>query len=53
MALLANRNGDIALAEEALSTAFLAALETWPRDGVPENPEAWLMAVAKNRSTDQ
>ena len=52
VALLAARNGDIAGAEEALSDAFLAALETWPRTGIPEKPEAWLMQAAKNRRID-
>ncbi len=52
VALLAARYGDIAGAEDALADAFVAALETWPRDGVPERPEAWLMRVAKNRGLD-
>jgi RNA polymerase sigma-70 factor, ECF subfamily len=53
VALLAARNGDIAGAEESLSDAFLAALETWPKTGIPDNPEAWLMAAAKNRTIDR
>jgi RNA polymerase sigma-70 factor, ECF subfamily len=53
VALLAARSGDIAGAEESLSDAFLAALETWPKTGIPENPEAWLMAAAKNRTIDR
>jgi RNA polymerase sigma-70 factor, ECF subfamily len=53
VALLAARSGDIAAAEESLSDAFLAALETWPTSGIPENPEAWLMAAAKNRIIDR
>jgi RNA polymerase sigma-70 factor, ECF subfamily len=53
VALLAARNGDIASAEESLSDAFLAALETWPKSGIPDNPEAWLMAAAKNRTIDR
>jgi RNA polymerase sigma-70 factor, ECF subfamily len=52
VALLAARNGDIAGAEEALSEAFIAALETWPRTGIPDKPEAWLMQAAKNRRID-
>jgi RNA polymerase sigma-70 factor (ECF subfamily) len=43
---------DVAAAEDALSEAFLRALETWPVVGVPERPEAWLIAVARNRLTD-
>jgi RNA polymerase sigma-70 factor, ECF subfamily len=53
VALLAARSGDIAAAEESLSDAFLAALETWPTSGIPDNPEAWLMAAAKNRIIDR
>jgi RNA polymerase sigma-70 factor, ECF subfamily len=53
VALLAARSGDIAAAEEALSDAFLAALEHWPGSGIPENPEGWLMAAAKNRAIDR
>ena len=52
VALLAARNGDIASAEEALSEAFIAALESWPRTGIPDKPEAWLMQAAKNRRID-
>ena len=52
VALLAARNGDIAGAEEALSDAFVSALETWPRTGIPDKPEAWLMQAAKNRRID-
>ncbi len=52
VAILAARNGDIAGAEEALSDAFVSALETWPRTGIPDKPEAWLMQAAKNRRID-
>jgi RNA polymerase sigma-70 factor, ECF subfamily len=52
LALLAARARDIAVAEEALGDAFCLALETWPTTGIPANPEAWLMATAKNRSVD-
>lgn len=52
IALLAARTRDIAAAEEALSDAFVAALLNWPEQGIPENPEAWLMTAAKNRITD-
>ncbi len=44
--------GDFQLAEDALQDAFAVALVTWPRDGVPDNPGAWLMATAKNRAID-
>lgn len=42
VALLAAPTGDIELAEDCLSDAFLCALRTWPESGVPENPEGWL-----------
>lgn len=49
VALLASRFNDIAAAEDALGDAFLHALRTWPVDGVPANPDAWLFTVARNR----
>ena len=49
---LARRVRDVGLAEELAQDAFLAALETWPGTGVPDNPGAWLMATAKNRALD-
>ncbi|MBA3833474.1 MAG: RNA polymerase subunit sigma-70 [Chthoniobacterales bacterium] len=52
IAFLAARSGDVAGAEDALSDAFVAALERWPQDGVPEKPEAWLLHVARNRLID-
>ncbi|HEX4111859.1 MAG TPA: DUF6596 domain-containing protein [Stellaceae bacterium] len=53
VAFLAARTGDVAGAEDALSEAFAAALATWPNEGVPRTPEAWLLAVAKRKSIDQ
>jgi RNA polymerase sigma-70 factor (ECF subfamily) len=47
VALLAARSRDLAAAEDALSEALRAALETWPLRGVPDRPEAWLMTAAK------
>ncbi|MFI7027163.1 sigma-70 family RNA polymerase sigma factor [Microbispora rosea] len=44
--------GDVGLAEELAQDAVLAALERWPEAGVPDNPGAWLMAVAKRRAVD-
>jgi RNA polymerase sigma factor (sigma-70 family) len=44
--------GDLGLAEELAQEAFVDALEQWPRDGVPRNPGAWLMTVAKRRAVD-
>jgi predicted RNA polymerase sigma factor len=52
IALLAAHTGDIEPAEDALADAFEAALTTWPASGVPENPEAWLLTVARNRQRD-
>lgn len=52
VALLAAPGGDLALAEDALSAAFEQALLSWPRAGVPGNPEAWLLTVARNRQRD-
>lgn len=43
---------DIGIAEELAQDALVAALEQWPRDGVPDNPGAWLMATAKHRAID-
>ena len=53
VAYLAARSGDIAACEDALSAAFLSALETWPDRGVPDRPEAWLLSAARNRLRDQ
>jgi RNA polymerase sigma-70 factor (ECF subfamily) len=45
--------GDIDLAEDAVQDAYLAALRRWPADGVPDNPRAWIVAVARNRAIDR
>lgn len=47
VALLAARERDIAAAEDALADAFAAALAGWPRTGVPDRPEAWLLVAAR------
>lgn len=52
LALLATQSRDIAAAEDALADAMERALQHWPRDGVPGNPEAWLVTVARNRLRD-
>jgi RNA polymerase sigma-70 factor (ECF subfamily) len=52
VAFLAARTGDVASAEDALSEAFAAALADWPRNGCPQNPEAWLMTVARRKFLD-
>jgi RNA polymerase sigma-70 factor (ECF subfamily) len=45
--------GDFDLAEESLHDAFGAALEQWPRDGIPDRPRAWLVSTARNRGIDR
>jgi RNA polymerase sigma-70 factor (ECF subfamily) len=50
---LAHYTGDVGLAEELAQDAIVAALEQWPREGVPRNAGAWLMTVAKRRAIDQ
>ena len=45
--------GDFDLAEEAAQEAFAIAAERWPRDGVPDNPGAWLVTTARNRAIDR
>jgi len=52
VAYLAARTRDVAGAEDALSEAFAAALRVWPVDGVPDNPDAWLLTAARRRQTD-
>ncbi|WP_460518971.1 RNA polymerase sigma factor [Flindersiella endophytica] len=49
---LARYVGDLGTAEELGQDALVAALEQWPRDGVPDNPGAWLTATAKHRAVD-
>jgi predicted RNA polymerase sigma factor len=49
---LAARTGDVAAAEDALSEAFAAALTDWPVNGCPENPEGWLLTVARRKTID-
>jgi predicted RNA polymerase sigma factor len=52
VAYLSSRTRDLASAEDALSDALVAALKTWPRDGVPENPVAWLLTTARHSIID-
>src|SRR5579864_1869800 len=52
VAYLSSHTRDVASAEDALSDALVAALETWPRDGVPQNPEAWLLTTARRSFID-
>jgi len=52
VAFLAARTRDVAAAEDALSEAFVSALQAWPASGVPQNPDAWLLAVARRKMID-
>lgn len=52
LALLSRDSRDIATAEDALSFAFAKALETWPARGVPDSPEAWILATARRNLID-
>ncbi len=52
LATLIRLLGDFDLAEEALHDAFRAALEQWPRDGVPANPRAWLVSTGRFKAID-
>ncbi len=52
LAALIRLLGDFELAEEALHEAFLAAVEQWPRDGVPGNPRAWLVSAGRFKAID-
>ena len=53
VAALARALGDLDRAEEAVQDAYATALERWPRDGVPANPAAWIVTVARNRALDR
>jgi RNA polymerase sigma factor (sigma-70 family) len=52
LATLVRVTGNIDLAQDAAQDAVLRALETWPRDGIPDNPRAWLLVTAKRRAID-
>jgi RNA polymerase sigma-70 factor (ECF subfamily) len=53
LATLIRQVGDFGLAEDALQDAFAAAVATWPRDGVPERPGAWITTTARRRAIDR
>lgn len=53
LAIIAAQAGDIAAAEDALADAFAKALENWPKSGIPDNPEGWLLTVSRNRLRDR
>jgi predicted RNA polymerase sigma factor len=52
VAYLSSHTRDVASAEDALGNALLAALKVWPRDGLPQNPEAWLLTAARRSLID-
>ena len=52
VAYLSVHTHDLASAEDALSEALVSALNNWPQDGVPQNPEAWLMTAARRSLID-
>ncbi len=52
VAYLSSHTRDVAGAEDALSEALVAALTAWPRDGMPQNPEAWLLTTARRALID-
>jgi predicted RNA polymerase sigma factor len=52
VAYLSSHTRDVASAEDALGNALVAALTAWPRDGVPQNPEAWLLTAARRSFID-
>ena len=53
VATLARWSGDLSIAEDAVQEACVEALDVWPRDGMPDNPGAWLVRVARNRALDR
>jgi RNA polymerase sigma-70 factor (ECF subfamily) len=53
LATLIRQLGDFDVAEEALHEAFVAAVEQWPRDGVPDNPRAWLVTTGRFKAIDR
>lgn len=53
LATLIRLLGDFELAEEALHEAVMAAMEQWPREGIPANPRAWLVSVGRFKAIDQ
>jgi RNA polymerase sigma-70 factor (ECF subfamily) len=53
LATLARQLGDLDAAEDAVQEAFVEAMRTWPRRGVPDNPGAWITTTARNRAVDR
>ncbi|MFV2062228.1 MAG: RNA polymerase sigma factor [Chloroflexota bacterium] len=53
VATLIRKTGDFEIAEESVQDAFVTAIERWPRDGLPDNPGAWITSTARNRAIDR
>ena len=53
LASLACALRDLDRAEDAVQEAYVAALQSWPRDGIPANPAAWIVTTARNRAIDR
>src|SRR3984885_6110161 len=53
LATLIRQVGDFQLAEDSVQDAFESALTTWPRDGIPRNPAAWINVTARRRAIDR
>src|SRR5260370_35529287 len=53
LATLIRQVGDFQLAEDSMQDAFESALATWPRDGIPRNPGAWINVTARRRAIDR
>lgn len=53
VATLIRHTGDFDIAEESVQDAFVTAIELWPRDGLPDNPGAWITTTARNRAIDR
>ena len=53
VAILVRAFGDIDFAEDAVQDAFAAALERWPRNGMPPSPAGWIITTARNRAIDR
>ncbi|HEY1270907.1 MAG TPA: sigma factor, partial [Terriglobales bacterium] len=52
LATLVRLLGDLDLAEESMHEAFAAALESWPKTGIPDNPRPWLISTARFKAID-
>lgn len=53
VAILTRMLGDLDAAEEAVQSAFVTAAERWPTDGIPPNPQAWIVTTARHRAIDR